>query len=123
MIYRFGSRTSQGHNALPRPGLEPGSSDSEPSGVGVPAVQLTTHVKSSTLYGRLYGVKSKFFRLDGLLLFYDYGATLSFAIIFIPRQNQNQNLYSPLKNIKHLFRAIFIYQASRCLHRLSSNLA
>ena len=34
-------------------------------GVGVPAVQLTTHVKSSTLYGRT----SKFFRLDGLLLF------------------------------------------------------
>ena len=33
-------------------------------GVGVPAVQLTTHVKSSTLYGR----KSKFFRLDELLL-------------------------------------------------------
>ena len=27
----FLSRTSQGHNALPRPGLEPGSSDSEPS--------------------------------------------------------------------------------------------
>ena len=27
----FFSRTSQGHNALPRPGLEPGSSDSEPS--------------------------------------------------------------------------------------------
>ena len=65
---------SQGHNALPRPGLEPGSSDSEPSalttgqsrGVGVPAVQLTTHVKSSTLYGRT----SKFFPLDGLLLFF-----------------------------------------------------
>ena len=37
-------------------------------GVGVPAVQLTTHVKSSTLYGRLYGRKFKFFRLDGLLL-------------------------------------------------------
>ena len=35
-------------------------------GVGVPAVQLTTHVKSSTLYGRT----SKFFRLDGLLLFF-----------------------------------------------------
>ena len=34
-------------------------------GVGVPAVQLTTHVKSSTLYGRT----PKFFRLDGLLLF------------------------------------------------------
>ena len=27
----FFSRTSQGHNALPRPGLELGSSDSEPS--------------------------------------------------------------------------------------------
>ena len=27
----FFSRMSQGHNALPRPGLEPGSSDSEPS--------------------------------------------------------------------------------------------
>ena len=50
-------------------------------GVGVPAVQLTTHVKSSTLYGRTvvrsygrtvvrsYGRTSKFFRLDGLLLF------------------------------------------------------
>ena len=51
------SRTSQGHNALPRPGLEPGSSDSEPSALttgplGVPAIQLTTHVKSGTLCGR-----------------------------------------------------------------------
>ena len=27
----FFSRTSQGHNALPQPGLEPGSSNSEPS--------------------------------------------------------------------------------------------
>ena len=36
---------------------------------GVPAVQLTTHVKSSILYGRSYGRKSKFFRLNGLLLF------------------------------------------------------
>ena len=34
-------------------------------GIGVPAVQLTTHVKSCTLNGRT----SKFFRLDGLLLF------------------------------------------------------
>ena len=31
----------------------------------MPAVQLTTQVKSSTLYGRA----SKFFRPDGLLLF------------------------------------------------------
>ena len=34
-------------------------------GVGVPAVQLTMHVKSSTSYG----CTSKFFRLAGLLLF------------------------------------------------------
>ena len=33
----------------------------------VPAIQLATHVKSSTLYGRSYSLKSKFFRLDGLL--------------------------------------------------------
>ena len=42
-------------------------------GVCVPMVQLTTHVKSSTLYShtvvRLYGRTSKFFQLDGLLLF------------------------------------------------------
>ena len=58
-------------------------------GVGVPAVQLITHVESSTLYGRMvvrsygcmatrlyghmvvwsYGCTSKFFQLDGLLLF------------------------------------------------------
>ena len=67
----FFSCMSQGHNALPRPGLEPRLSNSEPSalttgwtteqshGIGVPAVQLTMHVKSSTLYGhtvvQLYG--------------------------------------------------------------------
>ena len=66
-------------------------------GVDVPAVQLTTHVKISTFYGRTvvrlygrtvvrsygrtvvrsYGRTSKFFRLDGLLLFlYNYRATL-----------------------------------------------
>ena len=51
---------SQGHHTLPWPGLEPGSSDSEPSalttgqsrGVGMPTIQLTMHVKSSTLYSR-----------------------------------------------------------------------
>ena len=37
-------------------------------GVGVPAVQLTTHVKSSILYGRTV-VHLHFFWLDGLLLF------------------------------------------------------
>ena len=39
----------------------------------VPVVQLAAHAKSSTLYGRtvvqLYGRKTIFFRLDGLLLF------------------------------------------------------
>ena len=35
----------------------------------VPVVQLAAHAKSSTLYGRSYGRTSKFFRLDGLLLF------------------------------------------------------
>ena len=34
-------------------------------GIGMPAVQLTMHDKSSTLYGHT----SKFFQLDGLLLF------------------------------------------------------
>ena len=33
----------------------------------VHAMQLTTHAKSGTLYGRSYGRKFKFFRLDGLL--------------------------------------------------------
>ena len=37
-------------------------------GVGVPAVQLTMHVKSSTLYGCTV-IHPKYFQLDGLLLF------------------------------------------------------
>ena len=36
----------------------------------VPTVQLATHVYSKTLYSWLYGVKSKFFWLDGLILFH-----------------------------------------------------
>ena len=69
----FFSRTSEGHNVLPRLGLEPGSSDSEPSaeqsrGVSEPAVQLTTHVKSSTLYGRTV-VHPNFFGLMGYYYF------------------------------------------------------
>ena len=35
----------------------------------VPVVQLATHAKSCTLYGRSYGRTTKFFGLDGLLLF------------------------------------------------------
>ena len=53
-------------------------------GVGVPAVQLTTHVKSSTLYGR----PSKVFRLDGLLLFFIImglrSASSHISLIFFP---------------------------------------
>ena len=36
--------------------------------IGMPAVQLITHVKSSTLYYWSYSHKSNFFQLDGLLL-------------------------------------------------------
>ena len=71
----FFSCGSQGHNALPRPQLGTqvvrlGAqcidhwTTEQSRDVGVPAVQLTTQVKSSTLYGR----KSNFFRLDGLVL-------------------------------------------------------
>ena len=35
----------------------------------VSAMQFSAHAKRNTLYGRSYGGKSKFFRLDGLLLF------------------------------------------------------
>ena len=35
----------------------------------VPVVQLAAHAKSGTLYGLSNGRTSKFFRLDGLLLF------------------------------------------------------
>ena len=35
----------------------------------VPAMQLAAHKKFSTLYGWSYCLNSKFFRLDGLLLF------------------------------------------------------
>ena len=62
MELAFFFRMSQGHNALPQPGLEPrvvqlGAqctdhwTTGQGRGIGVPAVQLTTHVKSSTLYG------------------------------------------------------------------------
>ena len=59
-------------------------------GVGVPAVQLTTHVKSSTLYGRT----SKFFRLDGLLLFciiMELRSASSAIILWYPVSSANPN--------------------------------
>ena len=40
-------------------------------------MQLAAHAKSSTLYGRSYGLKSKFFGLIGYYYFlYNYGVTL-----------------------------------------------
>ena len=74
----FYSRTTKGHNALPRPGLEPGSSDSEPSA-------LTTGLQDKTValacprysWPRMIKVAPctvvqlyiQIFWLDGLLLF------------------------------------------------------
>ena len=81
MELAFFPRASQGLNALSRPGLDPGSSDSEPSALTTGLLNktvafLTTPVKSSILYGRTviraYGrtvVHPNFFRLDGLLIF------------------------------------------------------
>ena len=86
----FFPRMSQGHNTLTRPGLEPGLSNSEPSalttGLLYKAVALTcpryswpcmlkvtpcTVVQSySCTVLQLYSHTSKFFRLDGLLLFF-----------------------------------------------------
>ena len=77
----FFPHTSQGHNALPMPGLEPRSSDSEPSalttGLLNKAIALAypqyswpcmLKVAPSTVVW-LYGHTSKFFWLDRLLLF------------------------------------------------------
>ena len=73
----FFSRTSQGHNALPRPRLEPRSSDLEPSALTTGLLDkacpryswpLMLEVAPCTVVW-LYGCTSKFFQLDGLLLF------------------------------------------------------
>ena len=42
----------------------------EDSACALLACTLAAHAKSKTLYGRSYGRKSKFFRFDGLLLFF-----------------------------------------------------
>ena len=63
-------RTSMGY-----PSYEPSRACALPSPTSfyyvmytiVPAMQLAAHAKGSTLYGRSYGHKSKFFWLDGLL--------------------------------------------------------
>ena len=62
----------------------------------VPVEQLATHDKSSTLYGRSYGRTSKFFWLDGLLLFRiimgnavraSRAASSAIAFLFFPLQS------------------------------------
>ena len=54
----------------------------------VPVVQLATHAKSSTLYGRSYGRTFKFFRLDGLLLFCIITGLRSASSAIIKQNNQ-----------------------------------
>ena len=82
--WHFFSRTSQGHNALPRPGLKPGSSDSEPNALTTalldkavalacpwyswPRMLKVAPCTVGRTIVRSYGHMSKFFRLDGLLL-------------------------------------------------------
>ena len=74
--------TPQGHNTLPQPGLEPRSSDLEPSalttgllnkGVTLACPQYSwphmLKVAPCTVV-QLYGCTSKFFQLDGLLLLF-----------------------------------------------------
>ena len=91
IIYRFSQaykwsaqfffRMSQGHNALPQSGLEPGSSDSEPSALTTGLLNkamalaclqyiwpLMLKVVPCTIVW-WYGRTSKYFQLDGLLLF------------------------------------------------------
>ena len=111
---------SQGHNTLPRLGLEPGLSASEPwqctdhwtteqsCGVGVPTVQLTMHIKSSTLYGRTvvqsYGRTSKFFPLDGLLLF----------CVIMELRSASSAINSKTKGAYHLIGIFWLSQLSLC---------
>ena len=64
----------------------------------VPAMQLAAHDKCGTLYGRSYGLKSKFFRLDGLLLFRIIMATpraLRAPLLFLSKCNKEVVSYCP----------------------------
>ena len=56
----------------------------------VPAMHLAAHGKSSTLYGRSYGRRSTFFRLDGLLLF---------CIIMVLRSARCELRYKNIPNL------------------------
>ena len=79
-------------------------------GVGMPMVQLTTHVKSSTLYGctvvrsyghtvvQLYCHTSKFFRLDGFLLFcIIMGLSYAFGNVSV-KQGCHGSIFSSMRN-------------------------
>ena len=77
--WHFFSCTSQGHNALPRPGLKPGSSDSEPNALTTALLDKAVALAcpwfswprmlkvAPCKVGRTV-VSPNFFRLDGLLL-------------------------------------------------------
>ena len=69
LAFFFFPQTSQGHNILPQPGLEPGSSDSEPSALttGLNWTKCVWSYDHTVI--RSYSSTSKFFQLDGLLLF------------------------------------------------------
>ena len=128
IIYRFGQakkrsshfffHTSQGHNTLPWPVLEPESSNSEPSalttGLLDKAVALVcpwyswprmlkvapcTVVQS---YGhtvvQLYCHTSKFFRLDGFLLFcIIMGLSYAFGNVSV-KQGCHGSIFSSMRN-------------------------
>ena len=65
----------------------------------MPVVQLAAHAKSSTLNGGSYGRSSKFFRLDGLLLFCKIMGlrSASFAIITVQEQRFTEHSKDFLK--------------------------
>ena len=91
----------------------------------MPVVQLAAHAKSSTLYGWSYSRTSKFFRLDGLLLFcIIMGYTVSSAIkiitsfrIYYQLSLRKENVTQPLE--KEVLR-FYLKVASNLLFPISS---
>ena len=59
----------------------------------VPAMQLVVHAKSSTMYGWSYSLKSKFFRLDKLLLFHTSFAHTSCSTVQLAAHAESSTLY------------------------------
>ena len=56
----------------------------------VPVEKLAAHAKSSTLYGMSNGRTSKFFRLDGLLLFRIVMGLLYYNITASSKRKENK---------------------------------